>query len=284
MWADVLIVGGGFGGVTVAHRLERLLAGRPERVLIISSENSLTFTPLLPEAASGTLEPRHAVAALRQVLHRTDVLVGEVAELDPVARTACVIDLNGDRRDLTYRVLVYPPGSIPATLPVPGLERAAGFKTLPDAIWLRDRILYQLEAAQAAKSIERRREALTFTFVGGGYAGVEALAELESLARDALATYPTLHPRDLRWVLVETTDRVLAGLDERLAAYTVAELRRVGSKSTSRRGCRASVTVSSPSRTRMSFRIGPRRSWRPPVNVPTRWRRGRGCPWMTAVA
>jgi NADH dehydrogenase len=229
MWTDVLIVGGGFGGVTVAHRLERLLASRAERVLLVSTENFLTFTPLLPEAASGTLEPRHAVAALRQVLHRTDVLIGEVVGLDAAARRGSVIDLNGDRHDVAYRVLVFAPGSIPTTSPISGLlEHAVGFKTLPDAIWLRNRVLRQLEAADATVDLQRRREVLTFTFVGGGYAGVEALAELESLARDALAAYPSPRLGDFRWVLVEAADHVLPGLDSRLAAYTVDQLRRSG--------------------------------------------------------
>src|SRR5688572_24882159 len=96
LWSDVLVVGGGFGGVTVARRLERLLRNRAERVLLVSPENFLTFTPLLPEAASGTLEPRHAVASLRQLLHRTTVLTGQVTRLDATARCAIVRDLNGE--------------------------------------------------------------------------------------------------------------------------------------------------------------------------------------------
>ncbi|MEY2478314.1 MAG: hypothetical protein QOG87_3629 [Actinomycetota bacterium] len=229
LWSDVLIVGGGFAGVTVARRLERLLRGRAERVLLVAPENFLTFTPLLPEAASGTLEPRHAVAALRQLLHRTTVLTGEVTHLDAGARCATVRDLNGEDHEVRYRILVLAPGGVPALVPVPGLaEHAVGFKTLPDAIWLRNRLLRQLEAADATADVERRRELLTFTFVGGGYAGVEALAELQSLAEDALRTYPGLGQADLRWVLVEAADRLLPGLDARLARYTDKQLRRRG--------------------------------------------------------
>src|SRR3954453_4278293 len=98
--SDVLIVGGGFGGVMVARRLERLLAGRSERVLLVNAENFLTFTPLLPEAASGTLEPRHAVAPLRQILRRTTVITGEVSALDVAGRRATVVDLNGGQHDV----------------------------------------------------------------------------------------------------------------------------------------------------------------------------------------
>ena len=228
---DVLVVGGGFGGAFASFGLERaLLRRRPStRVLLVAPENFFLFSPLLAEAASGTLEPRHAVIPLRELLHRTDVLAGEVASIDVAARRAEVVDLNGDRHDVAYRTLVLSPGSVPTTFPVPGLlEHAVGFKTLSDAIWLRNRVLRQLEAAEAAEDPERRRELLTFTFVGGGYAGVEALAELESLARDALRTYRRLRPTDLRWVLVEAADSLLPGLDDRLARYSAANLRRRG--------------------------------------------------------
>jgi NADH dehydrogenase len=118
---------------------------------------------------------------------------------------------------------------VPATAPIPGLrEEAVGFKTLADGIWLRNRVLRQLEAADATDDRETRRRLLTFTFVGGGYAGVEALAELESLARDALVAYPRLARADCRWVLVELADSLLPGLSPALATYTLEVLRARG--------------------------------------------------------
>ena len=121
------------------------------------------------------------------------------------------------------------PGSVPSTLPIPGLaEEAVGFKTLPDAIWLRNRVLAQLEAAHDLPDGDLRRELLTFTFVGGGYAGVEALAELESLTRDALHLYPRLRPVDLRWVLIEAQSSLLPSLSPKLAQYTLRHLRSRG--------------------------------------------------------
>jgi NADH dehydrogenase len=226
---DVLIVGGGFGGTAAAAQLERKLRHRNERVLLVAPDNFFTFTPLLPEAASGTLEPRHAVIPLRQLLPRTEVIAGELRTLDVGARKATVEDLNGEPHDVTFRSLVLSPGSVPTVFPIPGLlEEAVGFKTLADAIWLRNRVLRQLEAAEATDDLETRRQLLTFTFVGGGYAGVEALAELESLARDALRTYDRLRPRDLRWVLIEATDGLLPGLDRRLATYSEFQLRKRG--------------------------------------------------------
>ena len=229
METDVLIVGGGFGGATAAKRLETLLASSAERVHLVAPDNFLLFAPLLPEAAAGTIEPRHAVIPLRQMLRRTSLLVGRVDEIDVDNHKATVTDVGGGQHILAYRSLVLAPGSVPTVLPIPGLaENGVGFKTLADAIWLRNRILSQLEAADATDSMSRRRELLTFTFVGGGYAGVEALAELESFACDALATYPRIDKGDFRWVLVEARDSLLAGLDPRLAKYSERNLRRRG--------------------------------------------------------
>jgi NADH dehydrogenase len=227
---DVMVVGGGFGGAFAARRLEHLLKGRGERVLLVAPENFFLFSPLLPEAASGTLEPRHAVIPLREFLPRTTILTGEVASLDVVGRTAKVVDLNGDTHDVAFRSLIVSPGSRPTTRPIPGLlEHAVGFKTLADAIWLRNHVLRQLEAADATDDLALRRELLTFTFVGGGYSGVEALAELESLTRDAIKrSYPKLRRTDMRWVLVEAADTLLPGLDARLARYCERKLRNKG--------------------------------------------------------
>lgn len=226
-WYDILIVGGGFGGASTARTLERHLRGRSERTLLVAPDNFMLFSPLLPEAASGTIEPRHAVIPLRELLRDTDLLIGHVTALDPEARKAVVTDVNGGTHDVEFRVAILSPGSVPTTFPVPGLhENAVGFKTLADAIWLRNRVLHQLDAAEAATTLEQRRRLLTFTFVGGGYAGVEALAEVESLARDALKRYPSLTRADMRWVLVEAQDALLPGLHSRLSTFTERVLRR----------------------------------------------------------
>ena len=198
-------------------------------MLLVAPENFLLFAPLLPEAASGTIEPRHAVIPLREMLRRTQLLVGQVTGIDVEARTAVAEDLTGARHELSWGQLVLSPGSVPSVIAVPGLvEHAVGFKTLPDAIWLRNRVLRQLETADATVDAERRRQLLTFTFIGGGYAGVEALAEMESLVSDALPTYPNLSRKDLRWVLIEARNSLLPGLDPKLARYSERHLRRRG--------------------------------------------------------
>ena len=249
---DVLIVGGGFGGAECARRLERLLRHRAERVLLAAPENFLLFSPLLAEAASGTIEPRHAVIPLRELLRRSDLINGVVEHLDVEKRSARIRDVNGDGHEIGYRTAVLSPGSVPAVLPIPGLaEHAVGFKTLADAIWLRNRVLHQLDAADATDDPDTRRARLTFTFVGGGYAGVEALAELESMARDAVKRYARLSPADIRWVLVEAAETLLPGLHPKLATFSAEVLRRRGVEvhlGTRLEGCEdAMVVLSDPS-------------------------------------
>jgi NADH dehydrogenase len=223
---NVVIAGGGFGGLYAARRLERVLPRHSARITVLSDTNFLLYTPLLPGAAAGTLEPRHVVVPLREELDWADVQLGRVLGLDAGVNELRWCTLDGREAHTQYDQLVLALGSVSRTLPIPGLaEHAVGFKTLADAIWLRNRVLAQLEAADVIHDVARRRAMLTFTFVGGGYAGVEALAELESLARDALRLYPHLRRDDLRWVLVEAQSSLLPGLDARLAEYTAQRLR-----------------------------------------------------------
>lgn len=224
---DVLIVGGGFGGAFAARELERRLRHRSERVLLVAPENFLLFSPLLPEAASGTIEPRHAVIPLREFLHHTDLVVGTIDALDLEARTAEMVAESGDRTAIAFRTCVIAPGSTPVVFPIPGLvDHAVAFRDLADAIWLRNNVLAHLEAANAESDTSRRRALLTFTFIGGGYAGVEALTELESLAGDALRMYPSLRADDMRWVLIEAQATLLPGISAPLARYTERSMRK----------------------------------------------------------
>jgi len=215
---DVLIIGGGFAGGYVA----RLLRGR--HATIVSPENFMLYTPLLPEAASGTLEPRHTVVPLRAMCPHADLLLARAESLDLEARTATV-----DGRTMRWRDLVVALGAVPRTLPVPGLsEHGLAFKSLADAIHLRNHVLQQLEAADGALDEETRARHLTFVFVGAGYAGVEALAELSDLAEDAMRYYPRLRSTPRRWVLVDAAPRILPEIPPPLGDYAAAELRKRG--------------------------------------------------------
>jgi NADH:ubiquinone reductase (H+-translocating) len=215
---DVLILGGGFAGAYVA----RLVRGR--RATIVSPENFMLYTPLLPEAASGTLEPRHTVVPLRVMCPHAELLLGKAESVDLAARTITAVG-----RTMRWNDLVVALGAVPRTLPIPGLaEHGIAFKSLADAIHLRNHVLQQLERADAARDEEERSRRLTFVFVGAGYAGVEALAELSDLTEDALRYYPRLRSARRRWVLVDAAPRILPDIPPPLGHYAAAELRKRG--------------------------------------------------------
>jgi NADH dehydrogenase len=226
--STVLLVGGGYIGMYAARRLERRLP--PEhRLILVNPENFMLYQPFLPEVASGLIDPRAVVVPLRRVLRRTELVVGEVATIDPVSRRATVRLATGEEREIAWDRLVVGAGSWSRTLPVPGLaDHAVGFKHLAEAIWLRNRILSQLDRAAELSDAPPRRAALTFVFVGAGFAGIEAIGELEDLARAAVRAVPTLRVEDTRWVMVEAGPRILPELDEGLAAYAAARLRERG--------------------------------------------------------
>jgi NADH dehydrogenase len=223
---NVVIAGGGFGGAMAARELERILPRQSARLTLVNDVNFLLYTPFLPEAAAGTLEPRHVVTPLREILRRTYLRLGAIEGHDPAAKTVELRTRDGETESLPYDQLLLALGSVSRVLPVPGLaEHAVGFKSLADAIWLRNHVVETLEAANATEDPGRRDELLTYVFVGGGYAGLEALAELQDFAADAIESYPRARLHGMRWILVEAADRVLPEIDAGLAEYAVRELR-----------------------------------------------------------
>jgi NADH:ubiquinone reductase (H+-translocating) len=223
---NVIIVGGGFAGAAAARELERLMPAQSARLILVNDVNFLLYTPFLPEAAAGTLEPRHVVTPLRDILRRTYLRLGAVTGHDPATRTVELRTHEGDMEELDYDQLLLCLGSVSRLLPVPGLDRhAIGFKSLADAIWLRNHVVETLEHANASEDPARREELLTYVFVGGGYAGLEALAELQDFAADAMDGYPRARLQGMRWILVEAADRVLPEIDAQLAEYALRELR-----------------------------------------------------------
>lgn len=223
---NVVIAGGGFGGAAAARELERVMPRQSARLVLVNETNFMLYTPFLPEAAAGTLEPRHVVTPLRDILKRTYLRIGSIVGHDPAAKTVQLRAKYGELETLPYDQLLLALGSVSRTLPVPGLaEHAIGFKGLADAIWLRNHVVEALEEANATEDAGRRDELLTFVFVGGGYAGLEALAELQDFAADAIESYPRARLHGMRWVLVEASDRVLPEIDIELADYALRELR-----------------------------------------------------------
>lgn len=229
--ARILIVGGGYVGMYTALRLQRKLKRDEAHVIVIDPEPYMTYQPFLPEAAAGSISPRHVVVPLRRILPKCQVVIGEATSIDHSKRTATVSTL-ATRQDATgaievhYDELVLAPGSISRTLPVPGLaEHGIGFKTVEEAIGLRNHVLEQMDIASSTRDPDVRDAALTFVFVGGGYAGVEALAELEDMARYAARYYHNLRPDDLKFILVEASGRILPEVGEEMGRYALRELR-----------------------------------------------------------
>ncbi|MFE1378274.1 NAD(P)/FAD-dependent oxidoreductase [Streptomyces sp. NPDC058740] len=231
----ILVVGGGYVGMYTALRLQRQLKAelrsRAVEIVVVTPEPYMTYQPFLPEAAAGSISPRHVVVPLRRVLDGCRIIIGEVHSVDHAKRTATLSTLATEEEgagnvQLRYDELVIAPGSISRTLPVPGLaDHAIGFKTVEEAIGLRNHVIEQMDIASSTRDPAIRDAALTFVFVGGGYAGVEALAELEDMARYTARYYHNLKPEDLRWVLVEASDRILPEVGEEMGRYAVRELR-----------------------------------------------------------
>ena len=218
-----LVLGGGFAGSYVAKLLKK------QGATIVSPENFMLFASMLPEAASGTLEPRHVVVPLRQMCPYADLILGRAVSHDP-DRQRVQVETEEGLVNLTYRNLVVALGAIPRALPIPGLaDNAFGFKDLADAIALRNHVLRRLEAAAGAPTEAHRRRELTFVFVGAGYAGVEALAELSDLARDALRYYPdAVRATPQHWVLVDAAPKILPEIPTDLGEYAARQLERRG--------------------------------------------------------
>ncbi|MFF3755148.1 NAD(P)/FAD-dependent oxidoreductase [Streptomyces sp. NPDC002018] len=227
----ILVVGGGYVGMYTALRLQRKLRNGEAEVIVVSPDPYMTYQPFLPEAAAGNISPRHVVVPLRRVLEKCTIIIGEATAIDHSTRTATLKTLASEEEgngtvEMTYDELVLAPGSVSRTLPVPGLaEHGIGFKTVEEAIGLRNHVIEQMDIASSTRDPAIRDAALTFVFVGGGYAGVEALAELEDMARYASRYYHNIKADDLKWILVEATGRILPEVGTEMGTYAVRELR-----------------------------------------------------------
>lgn len=226
----IVIAGGGFGGFHAARTLEKTLHPQSARVTLVTDANFMLYTPLLPGAAAGTLEPRHVVVPLREELKRTDLRLGTVTGADPATNTLLVRSPETEEvEELHYDQLIVALGSVSRTLPVPGLaEHAIGFKSLSEAIALRNRLLRTFEIAERMTDSTERAAWLTYVFVGAGYAGLEGLAELQDMAADIIDLYPRCRVSGIRFILVEAQDRVMPEIPAPLAEFSMRELRSRG--------------------------------------------------------
>lgn len=225
----IVIAGGGFGGVAVARDLEATLSPGAADVTLVNEHNFMLYTPFLGAVAGGSLDPRHIAFPLREELPRTRVRLARVEGADPERRLVHVRDPQGDADALPYDQLVVCLGSVSRTPDVPGLvEHGLGFKTLSEAVALRDRLLRTLERAETIEDPEERAPQLSFVVVGAGYAGLAALAEMQAFAADVLPLYPRCREQGMRWFLVNSRERMISDVPERLARFAEEKLRARG--------------------------------------------------------
>jgi len=222
---DIVIVGGGFGGMNAALALDsRLKRGLKAEVTLISRSNFFLFTPLLVEVAAALVESRHVVNPIRRMLDRVRFIEGTVQTLDPVRRTVGFVDQNGRSRLLSYQHCVLAPGSVAEFFGIHGLaENALTLKTLGDAIRIRNHVIDLLERA-ALLSKEERRALLSFVVVGGGLNGIEVAGELHDFILKALEDYPSIDRREIRMVLIEMLDHLAQEVPPELGAYAQQNL------------------------------------------------------------
>lgn len=227
----IVILGGGFAGTNVALRLEKRFRRDPNiEITLIDAENFFTFTPLLPEVPSGSIQPKHIVFPLRALLRRTHVKQAELQSID-LERREIVARHCGKcgRYTIPFDQLVISLGSVSNFFGLPGVaEHTLTIKSLADAAALHAHVIDKLEHADLESDPARRRELLTFLIAGGGFAGVETLAELNDFVRGAGHYYPRIQPEDIRVVLVHSGNRILPEVNESLSQYALQKLRNSG--------------------------------------------------------
>ncbi len=225
----VLILGGGYVGLYTAWGLRKEFSAAELNITVVEPNAYMTYQPLLPEVAGGELDARSVAIELARALKNVDLFRGRLTSLDVHRKTADLQSITGAAASMDYDHVVFALGAVTRTFPTPGLgENAVGFKTLEEAVYVRDLVLQNVALAAATDDPAERARALTFVFVGAGYTGVEALSELSDLSKLAVDQYPALQRSDLRWVLIEALDRVAPEVGLRLSGWTLDLLRQRG--------------------------------------------------------
>jgi len=225
----IVILGGGFGGVYTAYHLERLWLGdKRVQVTLVSRDNYFLMTPLLFEAGSGILEPRHAVNPIRPLLRHTRFVEAEVTGVDFTRQMVTAQPAADEQYELGYDHLVLALGGVTNTSFLHGAEHAMTFKTLGDAIFLRNRTIDLLERADVERDEAFKQSMLSFVVIGAGLVGVELIGEVQQFLRHASQAYPHVAPRQIRLELIEAGPRIIPELDEDLAQYAAEVYRRRG--------------------------------------------------------
>ena len=220
-----MIVGGGYAGFYTAFRLEKLLRRGEAEVVVIDPLPYMTYQPFLPEVAAGSIEARHAVVPLRRHLPKTRVITARVTGINHQKKSVTITPEAGASFELTYDHVVITAGAVSKTFPIPGVaETAIGMKTIEEAIAVRDKVIDNMHLAADMPPGPERDRLLTVVVVGGGFAGIEAFAELRSLVSAMLKEFPTLTIDDTHFHLIEAMDRVMPEVSEKSAKWVVKNL------------------------------------------------------------
>jgi NADH dehydrogenase len=223
----IVVAGGGFGGLWTARRLERLFARRPDvEVVLVARDNFFLMTPLLFEAFSGTLELRHCSVPVRDFLRRARFVEATVDGIDLERRAVHATAPEGESYEIRYDQLVLALGARTNLRLIPGSEIAFTFKTLADAVVLRDHMIERFERADVEADPERKRRLLTFVVIGGGLVGVELFGEMTAFADEIVRYYRQVRRSEIRFFLFQATERILPEVPEELAAYAARVLAR----------------------------------------------------------
>ncbi len=223
----VVIVGAGFAGYHAAKTLSRLARDQAE-IVLLSTTNYFLYLPLLPEVAAGVLEPGRIAVPLTGTLHGVRVVIGEADHVDLQNRWVGFTQPEGDRNRLAYDRLVLAVGSVNKLLPIPGVtEYAHGFRGLPEALYLHDHVIRQVELAEQAEDPVEQQARATFVVVGAGYTGTEVAAQGQLFTDALVAQRPRLHIRP-KWMLLDVAPRVLPELDQRMSRTADRVLRQRG--------------------------------------------------------
>ncbi len=215
----IVILGGGFGGVATARRLERRCKGRQDvEIVLVSRDNFILMTPLLFEVCSGTLDPGHCSVPIRAFLRHTRFVEAAVRGIDLVRRVVHLA-AGAEADELPYDQLVIALGGMTNRKMIPGSEHAFTFKTLADALLLRNHIIERFERADVEQDLARKRQQLTFIIIGGGLVGVELFGELTAFARAIAPLYTKVNRDDVRFILLQSSEQIMPEIDPKLAAY-----------------------------------------------------------------
>lgn len=221
----ILIVGGGYAGFYTARKLEKWLRRGEAEVTIVDPLPYMTYQPFLPEVAAGSMEPRHAVVSHRRHLRHAEIITARVSRIDHAKKTATITPTVGDEWELDYDIVIVTAGAVSRTFPIPGVaDRAIGMKSIEEATAVRDYVMTNFDNAAMLPAGPARDRLLTFTVIGGGFAGIEILGEMRSLASDLLRFYPEISFEDTKFHLIEAMDRIMPEVSLKTSYWVLKNL------------------------------------------------------------